>query len=55
MVRKTGFGAIFDSEAELERLFETGDVSRLAAAKRPSGVRAKFSNMTADLIQGEAA
>ena len=28
MVRKTGFGAIFDSEAELERLFETGDVCK---------------------------
>lgn len=55
MVRKTGFGEVFDSEADLERLFETGEVVKLATARRPTPLTATFSKMTADLLDGEAA
>lgn len=55
MVRKTGFGAVLDSEMELNALFETGDVAQLVAESRPQGLNAEFSNMTADFIEGRAA
>ena len=55
IVRKTGFGEVFGSEAELERLFETGDVIQLAGARRPAGVTGTFSRMTADFVKGAAA
>lgn len=55
LVRKTGFGAVFDSESELERLFETGEIIKLANAKRPGPMTAKFSKMTADFVDGAAA
>jgi glycosyltransferase involved in cell wall biosynthesis len=55
IVRKTGFGAVLDSEEELARLFETGDVVELAANVRPTGLTAEFSDMTADFIEEQAA
>lgn len=55
MIRKTGFGAVLDSEVELNALFETGDVAQLVAESRPQGLNAEFSNMTADFIKGRAA
>ena len=59
LVKKTGFGSVLDSEEELERLFETGDVIKLAAKARPAGMSATFSNMTADFmtakVKGKAA
>ena len=51
MVKETGFGAVLESEEELDRLFETGDVIKLAAKARPTGMSATFSNMTADFIE----
>jgi hypothetical protein len=51
MVKETGFGAVLESEDELERLFETGEVIKLAAKARPTGMSATFSNMTADFIE----
>jgi len=55
MVKKTGFGAVLDTETELNDLFESGQVIDLVAKSRPTGLSAEFSNMTADFIQGEAA
>jgi hypothetical protein len=59
LVKKTGFGSVLDSEEELESLFENGDVIKLAARARPTGLSATFSNMTADFMtakgKGEAA
>jgi len=55
MVKKTGFGAVLDTETELNDLFESGQVIDLVAKSRPTGLTAELSNMTADFIQGEAA
>lgn len=55
IVRKTGFGAVLDSEDELNALFETGDVVDLAARTRPDGLTAEFSDMTADFIEEKVA
>ena len=55
IVRKTGFGAVLDSEAELNALFETGGIAELAAKAKPAGLTAEFSDMTADFIEEKAA
>lgn len=54
MVKGKGFGAVLDSEDELMRLFETGEAIEIAARARPSGLTAKFSNMTADFVEEAA-
>ena len=55
IVRKTGFGAVLDSEDELNALFETGEVVDLAARARPERLTAEFSDMTADFIEEKVA
>ena len=55
MVRKTGFGEVLDSEEELTRLFESGEVIELVRSRRPAGLSAEFSNMTADFIRSARA
>lgn len=55
IIKKLGFGSVLDDETELSSLFESGEVIELVAKARPVGLRAEFSNMTADLIEGKAA
>ncbi len=55
LVKKTGFGAVLDSEGALTALFESGDITKLAAQSRPAGLTASFSNMTADFVEGAVA
>lgn len=55
LVKKTGHGAVLDSEKELMALFDSGEVVKLAAQTRPDGLSAEFSNMTVDFLEEEAA
>ncbi|HET7317355.1 MAG TPA: hypothetical protein VFI88_08020, partial [Sphingomicrobium sp.] len=55
MVRRTGFGEVLDSEEELTRLFESGEAIELVRSRRPAGLSAEFSNMTADFIRSARA
>jgi hypothetical protein len=55
MVRRTGFGEVLDGEEELTRLFESGEVIELVRSRRPAGLSAEFSNMTADFMRSASA
>ena len=55
IVRKTGFGAVLNSEDELNALFESGEIAKLAAKAKPVGLTAEFSDMTADFVGEKAA
>ena len=40
---------------ELMTLFETGKIVDMVSERRPSGMTAEFSDMTADFLKGVAA
>ena len=51
LVNSSGFGAVLDSEDDLRRLFDSGDVRELVAQTQPRGLSAEFSNMTVDFLR----
>ena len=55
-VESTGLGEVIANEAALFDLFETGEITRLARARRtPTLADLAYSRLTIDLLDGEVA